>query len=290
MKYNIDKGFGIFRYLKSPFNKFSFIFGNFLLSLIPKRFNTKYTVCSKFKLKNCNIYTIQQRNNKPTSTLMFYHGGGFCYKGSFNYYKYIKKYVRKLNILVVYVDYRLAYKYNYEVCVKDCFDAYNYILKNHKLLGVDPNNIGFIGDSAGGYISLSVIKLSYDKKMYLPKYQLLIYPVISNKRNFKSLSRFYDTPMWNSKLNEKMWNIYHYFNFDPLIDDITYMPKTYIELCEFDPLHDEGITLYNRMKSLNIDCYLNDTKKTIHGYDICLNHKISKESFIERIKFINNNK
>lgn len=287
MKYNIDKKFGIWRYMKSPMNKFVFGFSNVFLSIMPKWIDSKDLIISKFKLKSCNIYIISPKKDSK-NTLMYFHGGAFCFKGGPNHYKNIKEYVKNANITVVYVDYHMAYTSDEEICVKDCFEAYNYILLYHKVLGIDTNNIGFAGDSAGGYISLSVINECFKRKIKLPKYQMLIYPVVSKGKEFNSIKEFTDTPMWNSKLNKKMWNIYANgkFTFDPLIDDISFMPPTYIEVCEFDCLHDEGVALSKRLNSLNIECVLHKTYNTMHGYDICFKHPKVVSSFKERINFM----
>ncbi|MBP3503710.1 MAG: alpha/beta hydrolase fold domain-containing protein [Bacilli bacterium] len=287
MKYNIDKKFGMWRYMKSPMNRFVFGFANFLLSIMPKRLKSKDLIITKLRLKNCNIYFITPKK-ESNNTLMYFHGGAFCFKGGPNHFKNIKEYARKTSVTIVYADYHMAYQSDEEICVKECFEAYNYILLYSQVLGINTDNIGFAGDSAGGYISLSVINECFKRKIKLPKYQMLIYPVVSKNKEFKSIKEFTDTPMWNSKLNKRMWEIYANgkFTFDPLIDDISFMPPTYIEVCEFDCLHDEGVELSKRLCSLNIDNTLNETYKTMHGYDVCFKHPIVVKSFEERINFI----
>ena len=287
MKYNIDKKLGMWRYMKSPMNRFVFDFANFLLSIMPKRLKSKDLIITKLRLKNCNIYFITPKK-ESNNTLMYFHGGAFCFKGGPNHFKNIKEYARKTSVTIVYADYHMAYQSDEEICVKECFEAYNYILLYSQVLGINTDNIGFAGDSAGGYISLSVINECFKRKIKLPKYQMLIYPVVSKNKEFKSIKEFTDTPMWNSKLNKRMWEIYANgkFTFDPLIDDISFMPPTYIEVCEFDCLHDEGVELSKRLCSLNIDNTLNETYKTMHGYDVCFKHPIVVKSFEERINFI----
>ncbi len=290
MKYNIDKKFGMWRYMKSPLNKYICGFGNTILSLVPKNLNTKHTLCSVIHLSCFNIYIISPKNKKSSGILMYFHGGAFCFKGGPNHFKNIKEYIKRTNLTIVYVDYIMAYKSNEEICVNNCFEAYNYILNYHKVLGFDLSNIGFAGDSAGGYISLRVINECFKKQIMLPKYQMLIYPVVSKDKSFNSIINYTDTPMWNSVLNKKMWHLYanNNFFFDPLLEDISYMPPTYIEVCEFDCLHDEGVELYNKLTALSVKCSLNNTLSTIHGYDVCFKHPIVIDSFNKRIEFLKN--
>ena len=125
----------------------------------------------------------------------------------------------------------------------------------------------------------------------LPNKQLLVYPVIDPNMTTPSMKKYIDTPMWDAKLNKKMWYYYNKNNHtvSPLeYNDYSYYPKTYIETAEFDCLHDEGILFYNKLKTANKNVLLNETYKTMHGYDFYINHPISINSINKRIDFIKN--
>ena len=49
--------------------------------------------------------------------------------------------------------------------IADCFEAYNYILLHHKVLGIDSNNIGFAGDSAGGHFACVTTAVNLNEDM-----------------------------------------------------------------------------------------------------------------------------
>ena len=66
-------------------------------------------------------------------------------------------------------------------------------------LKLNPEETILAGDSAGGYLALSLFK-----KLRKVKALMLFYPVVTNSNNFDSKRMFYDTPMWNAKLNELM--------------------------------------------------------------------------------------
>jgi acetyl esterase len=93
---------------------------------------------------------------------------------------------------------------------------------------------------------------------------------------------FFDKSLWEYHL--KGYNKIR--KSKTLIDDISFMPPTYIEVCEFDCLHDEGVALSKRLNSLNIECVLHKTYNTMHGYDICFKHPKVVSSFKERINFM----
>ncbi|MCH5179717.1 MAG: alpha/beta hydrolase [Erysipelotrichales bacterium] len=266
-----------------------------MLTIYPKGMkSTKNFSINKLKIncldgKKINTYLIRPRKTEAKIPLLIYfHGGGFVYKAAPHHYKLVKEYAKNANVAVAFVDYRLAFDTKFGTTLSDCVDAYNYILENADVLNIDKDKIGFAGDSAGGYLSLALIDYLSKNKLSLPKFQLLIYPVVDSNMTTESMKRFTDTPMWNSKLNKKMWEIYSKGNkvFNPLESDISYMPKTYIETAEFDCLHDEGLQLHNKLKSSNVESQLYETKGTMHGYDVCCKSKTTKESIKNRIQFL----
>ena len=119
---------------------------------------------------------------------------------------------------------------------------------------------------------------------------MLVYPVIDPKMQSDSMKKFTDTPMWNSKLNEKMWRIYSKGQkvFNPLQADLSDFPETYIETAQFDCLHDEGVNFADRLSKSGAKCELNETKGTMHGFDIKLQSSTTQSAIDKRIEFLNN--
>ena len=80
----------------------------------------------------------------------------------------------------------------------------------------------------------------------------------------------------------------------PVVDDAQTTPSMkifdvkhlFVEVEEFDCLHDEGVMIY---EALSADCdhsILIDNKGTFHGYDINLKADITQESLRQRIRFL----
>ncbi len=65
------------------------------------------------------------------------------------------------------------------------------------------------------------------------------------------------------------------------------MPSTYIETAEFDCLHDEAIEFAKKLKEANVKVILNETKETMHGFDM-KNGKITRKIVSERMEIIKN--
>ena len=290
-KYPINNEFGIYRLYKIPFNDIIFANADKLMSMIPK--TVKETKNISFKTKSIksydnekiNIYIFKPKKTETKKIFLYIHGGGFVYRGAKNHYNFCRKLAEEGLCTVVYVDYRLAYKYKYPIPVQDSFSAYNYILKSEKKF----NKIIIGGDSAGGCLAIDVIRKAKELKLKLPDYLFLFYPVLDKRMNTESMKKYTDTPIWNSELNKKMWDLYLRGNNNYIspgeMDDVSFMPKTYIETAEYDCLHDEAILFAEKLKKENIDVIVNETKQTMHGFDI-KNGKITKKIINERMELI----
>ena len=97
-------------------------------------------------------------------------------------------------------------------------------------------------------------------KSYLVDYHLLPsfdYPVTDNSMTTTSMKTFIDTPLWNTRNNQRMWKIY-LKNATAQQEQIAVpmknhlpevLPPTYLEIAEFDCLHDEGIFYGEKIKN-----------------------------------------
>ncbi|HNI45860.1 MAG TPA: alpha/beta hydrolase fold domain-containing protein, partial [Chitinophagales bacterium] len=66
--------------------------------------------------------------------------------------------------------------------------------------------------------------------------------------------------------------------------DLKGLPPTYIETAEFDCLRDEAILYAQKLKASNIQVELNETKGTIHAFDIVEKSSITKDSIQRRVR------
>lgn len=290
-KYPISNEFGIYKLYKIPFNDRIFANADKLMSMIPKtvkenkKISFKTKTIKSFDNEKINIYIFEPKKLETQKIFLYIHGGGFVYRGAKNHYNFCKKIAEEGLCTVVYVDYRLAYKYKYPIPVEDAFSAYEYIIKNRKKY----NKIIIGGDSAGGCLAIDVIRKANELNLPLPNYLFLFYPVLDKRMNTDSMKKYTDTPIWNSVLNKKMWELYLGDNKDYIspgeMEDVSFMPKTYIETAEYDCLHDEGIEFSQKLKKENIDVIVNETKQTMHGFDI-RNGKITRKIINERMELI----
>ncbi len=240
------------------------------------------------------VFIMQPRNVQTDRCLVYFHGGGFFFGAAGYHYKNAKQYCLQTPCKVVFVDYRLTPKFPFPTPAEDCFAAWLWTHENADRLAICKNKIAVGGDSAGGALAAAVALMARDRNVPVPLFQLLIYPVTDRRMQTDSQQKFTDTPMWNSKLNVKMWDGYLP---DPTVKDLCYaspmeavclenLPPAFFETAEFDCLHDEAIAYATALQNAGATVAINETKGTMHGYDIVQKASVTKDAIAKRIQFM----
>ncbi|MBQ6570595.1 MAG: alpha/beta hydrolase [Clostridia bacterium] len=230
----------------------------------------------------------------PAPCFIGIHGGGFVFEGFSSHFSHALTYAKEAKCVVVYVRYRLAPGYSFPYQQEDCYAALCYVQRNADKLGVDPGRIGIGGDSAGGTLSVTSCMMARDRGSILPLFQLLIYPWLDDRNVSESYHKYTDTPMWNSTLSKKVGPL---TNPNPASTPLAYrspveaesfenLPPAYIEVAEFDPLHDDGVYYAQLLQSAGIQTELHETKGTMHGFDTKVNAPTTQRMLKSRTKFM----
>lgn len=301
-KYPIKKEYFPFSLLTPPVQNVKL--AGFLGSLLEPPFwffHNKLIKVTREKIKGYKDELIEVLTITPTEyedevlpCLVYYHGGGFFFGASPTHYKVVREYAVSTPCKIIFVQYRLAPKYPHPIPCEDSFSAYQWVLDNCDTLKIDKDKIGVGGDSAGGALAAAVSQMARDRGVILPLFEMLIYPVLDYRMSTISNKEFTDTPMWNSKLSKKMWDGY-LNDYDPLLimyaspleaNNFNGLPKTYIETAEFDCLRDEGIIYAKKLEEAGVSVELNETKGTMHGFDVVFNAPTTQEQIAKRILYM----
>jgi acetyl esterase/lipase len=184
-------------------------------------------------------------------------------------------------------------KYRYPVAVNDCYSTYIWVVNKSEKLGIDSEKIIVTGDSAGANLSVAVSLMLKDMEQALPAGTMLIYPVLDRRMTTESMKKYLDTPVWDSVRNEMFWKEYLKNNeAGPLkyaspmeAESLKGFPKTYIEVAEFDCLHDEGRDFAERLKLEDVVTDYYEMKGTCHGFDDVFNSSLVSNAIERRVKW-----
>lgn len=299
MKYKLNEELRYLEKLKMPANVKLLPAMNMLIRNFKCKSDENVTVkeyrIPGYEGEEISILSIEPKNiEEVLPCLVFFHGGGFMLKASFAHYELAKEYSAKLQCKVICVDYRLAPEYPFPTPVEDCFETYKWVLNNANELNIDRNKIMIAGDSAGGNLAAAVTLMARDRNIQIPGGAMLIYPVTDRKMASASMKKYSDAPVWDLKLSKMMWNAYlgkqnhEHIEYASLLeaDSFKNFPKTYIEVAEFDCLHDEGVLLYERLKQEGIEAELHEVIGACHGFETLAESNITRECVKRRIEWL----
>jgi len=86
-------------------------------------------------------------------TLIFFHGGGWQQGDKSHMHRWLKKFASS-GYVTVSVEYRFAPAFKWPSQVEDAKTAVRFLRAHAQQFNIDPNRIGVMGESAGGYLAL----------------------------------------------------------------------------------------------------------------------------------------
>lgn len=210
--------------------------------------------------------------------LLFFHGGGWVTGNIDSYDRVCTNLARHTKCTVVSVDYSLAPEHRFPIGAEDCYTAAREIFLHSSQLGASPDEITLIGDSAGGNLAAAVSLMARDRGEFLPKRQILLYPVtyfdhtpsspypsiVENGTDYLLTSkRVQDYMELYMSKEEDLQNPY----FAPLVaENLTNQPETMVITAEFDPLRDEGEAYGQRLMEAGNRVVQHRIADALHGF------------------------
>ncbi|MCC5890222.1 MAG: alpha/beta hydrolase [Alkalibacterium sp.] len=288
--------FNYMKFLTLPASPAVIPFVNTTLSLLRKLTPTKNTLSEKtIRLTSYDdeliTLTLYQPKTieKPEKCLLYFYGSAYFIKQAPHHKKWAMTYAEETSALVIVVDYRLAPKHPFPTPFWDCFEASEWLFSNASRLGLDPNKLVVGGDSSGGALAASVTMMRRDRGLPNFASQFLIYPVTDARMQTPSMEEFHSTPVWSRRLNEMMWSLYMQekpgmdWKYAAPLEEVSYdsLPPAYVEVCEIDPLRDEGLLLADALHQSGHSVDVAFVPKALHGYDMAFNSHLA-QAFKER--------
>ncbi|WJG22950.1 alpha/beta hydrolase [Vibrio furnissii] len=203
---------------------------------------------------------------------LYYHGGCFVSGGFATHNQQLATLAMLSGSVVVAVSYRLAPEHPYPAAHDDAYEAAQWVYHNAALLGGDAQRITLLGDSAGGYLALATSLRLKRQGQWLPKQQILIYPMLDPTGSSGSYQTFGEDYVITKAMLMSGFELYagQQMNRDELnllkCDDLAGLPTTHIMTAECDPLRDEGELLYGLLSREGVEVHCQRYLGVIHGF------------------------
>ena len=249
---------------------------------------------SRNKLQ-CIVYEPKGKEKAVLPAVLLLHGGALVFPALPYHYRLARYISEKTGSRVFMPDYDLAPDHKPPIQNHEAYGVYSYLVDNAEVELIDTARIAVMGDSAGGTLCAGLcLKLKKEGKK-MPAGQLLLYPSLDSRLESRSMKLYTDVPVCNARAVEAYYRLCSSrfvevprdYSSPVEAESLEGMPPTYVETAEFDCLHDDGILYADRLSREHCEVVLNETKGTVHAYDMAKDSSILKESMKRRAAFIN---
>jgi len=216
-----------------------------------------------------------ETQTSPKPGLLYFHGGGYIMSTSESVEPQSKILAKEGDMVVISVNYHLAPDHKFPASHYDAFAAYDWVVANAEKLGINPDQIGLAGDSAGGNLSAVISDTQAKTQGHMPKAQLLYYPFTdadyTTYRSYELFGNGYGldknfmktaTDMFLTDASDKThpWlTLTKSVAFDK-------QPATIVATAGFDPIRDQGKLFADKLAEAGVDVTYQHYPSLNHGF------------------------
>jgi epsilon-lactone hydrolase len=237
-------------------------------------------------VESVNYYRFEPKGFDKNKVVIYLHGGMFVL-GSINGYKaMISHFASAFSAKILFIDYALAPEKPFPHAVNDILKVYRKF--NQRFPDV---KITVMGDSAGGGLAATLIKMVPDENLPMPSGAVLISPWLYLRGNTESYEtrKKLDPILTKEKLMEYAGYYVdnHWNEADPGQFTYNSFPPLSILVGSNEILHDDSKLFYEKIKPLQPDTQMKEYENQIHGWPLIDIHSdAAKEALASMQKFI----
>ncbi|WP_368497109.1 alpha/beta hydrolase [Herbiconiux sp. A18JL235] len=222
-----------------------------------------------------------------SKTLLFLHGGGFALGSSASHRKLAGHIAKACGAKGFVLDFRLAPEHPYPAQLDDTTAVFDALLES----GVAPNDIAFVGDSAGASIAIATTLRLRDQGRPLPGAVITVSPWVDMENSGVTIETNDDTDFLIAR-EGLQGNIDRYLSggaspTDPLVNplyaDFTGFPPLYIAASDTESLFHDAQRLDARARAAGVDVTFDIGEGQQHVYPLQAGNHTPADESIEAI-------
>jgi acetyl esterase/lipase len=206
---------------------------------------------------------------EPRHVVLYFHGGVYAIGDAFLAADLASQVGRRVNARVISVDYRLAPEHPYPAAVDDALAAYQGLLRS----GIDPSDIVFAGESAGGGLAVATMVNARDHGLPMPAAGFVMSPYVDLTLAGTSMDTKREVdPLFTRELFQARVDDYTAGQdaalglISPIFADLTGLPALIIQAGSHELLLDDAIRLAQRAASADVEVTLEVTPGVPHVF------------------------
>ncbi|USQ93939.1 alpha/beta hydrolase [Caulobacter sp. RL271] len=215
---------------------------------------------------------------QPRPAILHIHGGGFVSGKARNLTAFCQQLASEFDCVVVNVDYRLAPEIPYPGAVEDNYAALSWLHRDARRLGVDPQRIVVMGESAGGGHAAILTLLARDRGEVPVRSQILLYPMLDDRTGAtRAPPSHIGTIGWGAAANRFGWDSFLGgaagraripAGASPArVADLSRLPPTFIGVGDIDLFVEESFDYARRLVLAGVPTELVVVPGAFHAFD-----------------------
>ncbi|HLW25436.1 MAG TPA: alpha/beta hydrolase [Steroidobacteraceae bacterium] len=201
------------------------------------------------------LYEPLEADAAPAPGILYLHGGGLVAGGLDTHDGVARALCHYSRCRLLALDYRLAPEHPFPAALEDARAALEHLARHGADLGMDPARLALCGDSAGATLAV-VTAQSLAGRLDPPlALQVLLCPILDYSRRSASRRELASGYLIDEATLEH--DLRHYAPAVPAEDPrisplraerLEGVPPTLVHTAEFDPLRDEGLDYFKRLR------------------------------------------
>lgn len=204
--------------------------------------------------------------------ILYLHGGGYQIGSAISHHNVMARLSQASRCHVLGVNYRLAPEHRFPAPIDDVLAAYQWLLDQ----GIQPSNIAFCGDSAGGGLAIAVLVALRDRRMPLPAAAATMSPWVDLEATGNSYVTHADSdPVTQRAMIALMAKTYMGKTADlrdplasPIHANLAGLPPLLIQVGEREVLLDDARTLAQRAQAAGVMVHFKIWDGMIHTFQL----------------------
>jgi acetyl esterase/lipase len=234
------------------------------------------------------VYTPTER--RTSGALLWIHGGGLVLGDLSMDDPLCTETARRLGVVVVSANYRLAPEHPFPAPLEDCFATWVWLLNAAPDLGVDPDRIVIGGQSAGGGLAAALVQRIHDVGGPQPVAQWLFCPMLDDRTAADRGLDAVGHRVWNNRANRNGWTSYLAGSPTPPPPyavparraDLTGLPPAWIGVGDIDLFHDEDLAYARRLGEAGVEVGVDVVPGAPHGFESWARTAPTSLAYLER--------
>lgn len=203
--------------------------------------------------------------------LLCFHGGGYALGSIHSHRKLYGHFANAFGCRALIIDYRRAPEHVHPAQVEDAVRAYRWLIETQ---GIAPEHVLFVGDSAGGALSISALLLVRDQGLPLPAGAVPMAPYLDTEAKGESYVLNGEVDRLGSR-DATLAFIPVFLGPDgdphdplanPLYADLSGLPPMFLQVGGHDVLLDDSHAFFAKAQAAGVDVTLQVDADMQHVY------------------------